>query len=86
MADTAHVDTFARDNLPPEDQWPAFRDGGTWSSLFNPAGLSNQLPWLIWLIALVTYDATDPVSGMPEFKVCAVSVARADEIWMEQVG
>ena len=24
MADTAHVDTFARDNLPPEDQWPAF--------------------------------------------------------------
>ncbi|WP_404381628.1 molybdopterin oxidoreductase family protein [Knoellia locipacati] len=26
----------------------------------------------------VTNDATDPVSGMPEFKVCAVSVARAD--------
>jgi assimilatory nitrate reductase catalytic subunit len=26
----------------------------------------------------VTTDATDPVSGMPEFKVCAVSVARAD--------
>ena len=26
----------------------------------------------------VTSDATDPVSGMPEFKVCAVSVARAD--------
>ncbi|HET6167683.1 MAG TPA: molybdopterin-dependent oxidoreductase [Marmoricola sp.] len=25
----------------------------------------------------VTNDATDPVSGMPEFKVCAVSVARA---------
>ena len=24
MADTAHVDTFARDNLPPQDQWPAF--------------------------------------------------------------
>src|SRR5215203_1194655 len=24
MADTAHVDTFARDNLPPRDQWPAF--------------------------------------------------------------
>ena len=32
----------------------------------------------------VTNDATDPVSGMPEFKVCAVSVARADEMWMEQ--
>ncbi|CAN7376235.1 molybdopterin oxidoreductase family protein [Knoellia sp. LjRoot47] len=26
----------------------------------------------------VTNDATDPVSGMPEFKVCAVSVCRAD--------
>jgi 2-aminobenzoate-CoA ligase len=24
MAETAHVDTFARDNLPPRDQWPAF--------------------------------------------------------------
>ncbi len=38
------------------------------------------------LVNAVTNDATDPVSGMPEFKVCAVSVARADEIWMEQVG
>ncbi|MFL5191228.1 MAG: AMP-binding protein, partial [Microvirga sp.] len=25
MADTAHVDTFARDNLPPQDQWPELR-------------------------------------------------------------
>ncbi|MCB8820830.1 benzoate-CoA ligase family protein [Microvirga rosea] len=24
MAYTAHVDTFARENLPPQDQWPAF--------------------------------------------------------------
>ncbi|NBJ10844.1 benzoate-CoA ligase family protein [Microvirga arsenatis] len=24
MAHTAHVDTFARNNLPPQDQWPAF--------------------------------------------------------------
>ena len=24
MAYTAHVDTFARDNLPPREQWPAF--------------------------------------------------------------
>jgi 2-aminobenzoate-CoA ligase len=24
MAHTAHVDTFARENLPPQDQWPAF--------------------------------------------------------------
>ena len=27
---------------------------------------------------LVGYHATDPVSGMPEFKVCAVSIVRAD--------
>jgi assimilatory nitrate reductase catalytic subunit len=27
----------------------------------------------------LTTDATDPVSGMPEFKVCAVSVERADD-------
>jgi assimilatory nitrate reductase catalytic subunit len=27
----------------------------------------------------VTNDATDPVSGMPEFKVCAVSVVRAED-------
>jgi len=25
MGNTAHVDTFARDNLPPRDQWPEFR-------------------------------------------------------------
>ena len=24
MAKTGHVDTFARDNLPPRDQWPEF--------------------------------------------------------------
>ena len=24
MAYTAHVDTFARDNLPPQEQWPEF--------------------------------------------------------------
>src|SRR3954468_12218102 len=24
MSDTAHVDTFARDNLPPRERWPAF--------------------------------------------------------------
>jgi assimilatory nitrate reductase catalytic subunit len=26
---------------------------------------------------VLTNDATDPVSGMPDFKVCAVSVVRA---------
>ena len=25
MAQSGHVDTFARDNLPPRDQWPEFR-------------------------------------------------------------
>jgi 2-aminobenzoate-CoA ligase len=25
LSPSAHVDTFARDNLPPQDQWPAFR-------------------------------------------------------------
>ena len=25
---TGHVDTFARDNLPPADQWPDIRLGG----------------------------------------------------------
>ena len=34
----------------------------------------------------VTNDATDPVSGMPEFKVCAVSVARAEDVLMEATG
>lgn len=28
----------------------------------------------------VTNDATDPISGMPEFKVCAVSIAREAEV------
>ncbi len=32
----------------------------------------------------VTTDATDPVSGMPEFKVCAVDVRRAPEV--QEVG
>jgi YYY domain-containing protein len=35
-----------------ETQWQAYRDGGTWASLFNPASLTNQLPWLFWLLAM----------------------------------
>ncbi len=35
------------------------------------------------LVNAVTNDATDPVSGMPEFKVCAVSVGRAEDALME---
>jgi assimilatory nitrate reductase catalytic subunit len=31
------------------------------------------------LVNAVTNDACDPISGMPEFKVCAVEVARADD-------
>jgi assimilatory nitrate reductase catalytic subunit len=30
------------------------------------------------LVNAVTNDVCDPLSGMPEFKVCAVSIARAD--------
>ena len=36
------------------------------------------------LVNAVTNDACDPVSGMPEFKVCAVSVARAADTWLEE--
>ena len=25
MAETGHIDTFARDNLPPREQWPEFK-------------------------------------------------------------
>ena len=28
LGESAHVDTFARDHLPPLDQWPLMRDGG----------------------------------------------------------
>ena len=35
-----------------QDQWPSYRDAGTWAALFNPAGLASQLPWLFWLLAL----------------------------------
>ncbi|NER84429.1 MAG: 2-aminobenzoate-CoA ligase, partial [Leptolyngbya sp. SIO1D8] len=24
MSDSAHIDSFARDNLPPKEQWPTF--------------------------------------------------------------
>lgn len=34
----------------------------------------------------VTNDAVDPISGMPEFKVCAVSVARVESRDMEEAG
>ena len=35
-----------------DTQWPSYRDAGSFAALFNPAGLSNRLPWLFWLLAL----------------------------------
>jgi len=35
-----------------QDEWPSYRDAGTWAALFNPAGLASQLPWLFWLLTL----------------------------------
>src|SRR5262249_51565818 len=35
-----------------QDQWPSYREAGTWAALFNPAGLASQVPWLFWLLAL----------------------------------
>jgi YYY domain-containing protein len=35
-----------------QDEWPSYRDAGTWAARFNPAGLVSQLPWLFWLLAL----------------------------------
>lgn len=35
-----------------DTQWQAYRDAGTWSSLFNPSGLANFAPWLTWLVVL----------------------------------
>ena len=38
LGPTAHVDTFARDNLPPPDQWPDFRlDGFDYPEYLNAA-------------------------------------------------
>ena len=35
-----------------DSQWPAYRAAGSWAALFNPARLANQVPWLVWLLAL----------------------------------
>ena len=38
LGPTAHTDTFARDNLPPPDQWPDFRlDGLDYPEHMNAA-------------------------------------------------
>ena len=38
LGPTAHIDTFARDNLPPPDQWPDFRlDGFDYPEYLNAA-------------------------------------------------
>ncbi len=35
-----------------QDELAAQRNGGTWSEIFNPSGLSNRLPILVWLALL----------------------------------
>ena len=36
LCPSAHTDTFSRDNLPPEDQWPAFLlDGFDYPEILN---------------------------------------------------
>jgi 2-aminobenzoate-CoA ligase len=38
LGPTAHIDTFARDNLPPPDQWPDFRlEGFDYPEYLNAA-------------------------------------------------
>ena len=44
MADTAHVDTFARDNLPPRDQWPDFLFTRAGAALPGAAQLLHGIP------------------------------------------
>ena len=33
-------------------QWQRYRDGGTWTALFNPQGVASRLPGLFWLLML----------------------------------
>ncbi len=35
-----------------DEQWPAYRDAGTWGALFTPDVLTGAVPWLFWLLAL----------------------------------
>src|ERR1043166_4080652 len=50
MAKTGHVDTFARDNLPPRDQWPEFKF--TLPELQYPERLNCVTEWVDrWVVA-----------------------------------
>lgn len=59
-----------------------------WGSMTAPARVSKDIrPDTVFvpfhfadegMVNALTNSATDPISGMPEFKVCAVSIARAD--------
>ena len=33
-------------------QWQRYRDGGTWTALFNEQGLASRVPALFWLLGL----------------------------------
>ena len=35
-----------------DEQWPLYRTAGDWARMFNPADVSNAVPWLFWLLAL----------------------------------
>jgi assimilatory nitrate reductase catalytic subunit len=49
-----------------------------WTDAIRPDTVFMPLHWSgIGSVNQVTTDATDPISGMPEFKVCAVDVAPA---------
>ena len=42
--------------LSPQEQG-AYRGAGTWSALFDPGGLENQVPLLVWALSLVLLGA-----------------------------
>ena len=49
-----------------------------WSDKIRPDTVFMPFHWSgAGSVNRITTDATDPVSGMPEFKVCAVAVAPA---------
>ena len=50
-----------------------------WTDAVRPDTVFMPFHWSgIGSVNQVTTDATDPISGMPEFKVCAVGVQRWD--------
>ncbi|GAB4152116.1 MAG: DUF2298 domain-containing protein [Roseiflexaceae bacterium] len=35
-----------------DQDWPIYRTAGTWIERFNQSSITNQVPWLFWLLAL----------------------------------